>query len=166
MRRRGLTLFELILVIALILIVTSIIVPSVDALMEPYTVQAAVDKIRTQWTETRTRAMEDGIAYRFSIQEGTGNYRVESDDPAFDVPAKEGALPQDCVFTAPGTTQVSAAAPGQWQSIAVFLPDGTAREDASLSFGVAGMAPTTLRLRALTGSITTDDGSDGNGGAP
>jgi hypothetical protein len=37
----------------------------------------------------------------------------------------------------------------------VFLPDGTARQDVEIRLNASGGAPISIRLRALTGGITT-----------
>jgi hypothetical protein len=42
-----------------------------------------------------------------------------------------------------------------WVPVAVFLPDGTAAEDAMVSFQKGGSRPIIMRLRALTGVATT-----------
>ncbi len=45
-------------------------------------------------------------------------------------------------------------ASGNWTTGAVFLPNGTARDDVKITFQVRGVRPATLQLRALTGSVS------------
>jgi len=42
---------------------------------------------------------------------------------------------------------------GTWEDGIVYLPDGSARDDASVFFGKAGLAPLELRVRGLTGAV-------------
>jgi hypothetical protein len=45
-------------------------------------------------------------------------------------------------------------ASGQWTTGAVFLPNGTARDDVKITFQVRGVRPATLQLRGLTGTVS------------
>ena len=44
---------------------------------------------------------------------------------------------------------------GAWNTVAVFLPDGTAQQDVEIVFRMADCSPVSLRLRALTGGVTS-----------
>jgi len=169
-RRRGFTLMELVLVMALMVIAASLIAPVVDSMMNPNQVAASVDAVRSIWMEARGRAMEEGRPYRFSVQENSGKFKIEPDDqdePGAEAGAsKEGDLPSPCAFVESGEAIMGNAGGGgggEWKSIAIFLPDGTARDDAKVHFGRQGLPTATLKLRALTGTISQDSGADKEG---
>ena len=58
----------------------------------------------------------------------------------------EAALPE---ADSPG-----AADSGAWMPVVAFLPDGTARDDATVTLVARGCRPVILRIRGLTGVIT------------
>jgi prepilin-type N-terminal cleavage/methylation domain-containing protein len=78
----------------------------------------------------------------------------------------EGRLPHGVRFA----TKDTAVDPGSEESdggtytpVAVFLPDGSASDDAQVHFGSGGSAGVTLNLRKLTGTATTvHNKGDGN----
>ena len=166
-RRSGFTLFELMIVMCIIVIAVAIVVPVADSIINPNQVSSAIDAVRAQWASVRGRAMEEGRPYRFSVQDGTSHFRLEPDDAnAVGADAgivREGDLPDPCIFgqsdsdiAGGNPTGISSqtAPSGSWRAVAVFLPDGTARADASLVFGSPGLPTVTLNLRALTGSVS------------
>jgi hypothetical protein len=76
----------------------------------------------------------------------------------------EGELPEGVLFTTSDTAFAGiqdAPAPGpDWGvTIAVYLADGTARDDAKVYFGKAGQRVLGLRLRGLTGAVSAMDPS-------
>jgi len=169
MPRSGFTLLEMILVMMLIVIAASFAAPMMDSLLHPNQVGAAIDAVRTSFEQTRARAMEEGRPFRFSVVEGGDNYKIEPDDT--DVNPDEGftvtgKLPEPCLFVPNGTGIIdpgtTASQGGALKSVAVFLPDGTARDDVDLSFGRPGLARATLRLRAITGAVNLMSQPKGN----
>jgi Tfp pilus assembly protein FimT len=157
-------LLELMLVMFLLVIALGIVAPFADSLLNPNQVSASIDAVRSQWADTRRRAMEEGRPYRFSVQDGTTSFKIEPDDAdatgADAGTTTQGDIPDPCFFgTSPDAFQ-GAAGPqasssgGNWRAVVVFLPNGTARDDATLTFGRAGLPPATLKLRALTGAIS------------
>jgi hypothetical protein len=72
----------------------------------------------------------------------------------------DGQLPDQCLFVGSGSAGsildpgMTANKGGTPAPVAVFLPDGTAREDAQICFGRPGLLSVTLKLRALTGAVT------------
>jgi hypothetical protein len=126
--------------------------------------------IRTGWAEARSRAVAEGRPYRFGVQniDGCGVFQVAPDDPEFwegSAPANYGEgihydgkvvvgrLPRDILFGA----QPDGATVGSWSGLITFRVDGTAEEDAVISFGFEEAKPAlTLRLRGLTGTVTTE----------
>jgi prepilin-type N-terminal cleavage/methylation domain-containing protein len=176
--RRGYTLFEVLLVVALLVLMAAIVVPSLDAMYADYRLGAAVDGVRASWAQSRAHAMDEGRPYRFAIVPGKSNYRVGPDsadfwngstpnpaDPANPPLVLEDALPRGVSFTTAdaanqpqgGDTVLPAGSvdSSMWVSTAVFLPDGTARHNVEIVFQARGCKSIALRLRALMGVVTS-----------
>src|SRR5262245_48840117 len=182
--RQGFTLFELILVLTLIVILGAVSYPTLEAMYGGFKSTAAADAVRTCWAQARAKAMNDGIPYRFSVVPGKGNYRLAPDtgefwssngatpsatDPANPPLVLEMALPKGVRFNTPKAVQAgdtggdpadTVLAPGttdntSWTTVAVFLPDGTARTDAEVVLLTAGARPLVMRMRGLTGFVTS-----------
>jgi prepilin-type N-terminal cleavage/methylation domain-containing protein len=175
--RRAFTLFETVLVMALLVILAAIAYPSIEGMYGYYKLQAAADTVRGHWAEARTRAMEEGRAYRFAVIWGKGNFRVAPDGADFwsgnDAAAADSsgqpplmvsdALPKGIPFRRLDTPRGDGAAdtvlptdsvdPGQWSTVAIFLPDGTAREDVDVVLD-NGARVFVVKLRALTGGVS------------
>jgi Tfp pilus assembly protein FimT len=182
-RRRAVTLLELMLVAAIMLMFAALSYPTLAAMYADIRLQGASDAVRAAWSEAQAHAVDEGRAYRFAIVPGKGNYRVapdsdefwegsgnsattDSDNPPYIL---EGALPKGMVFpdqggNVPNVAEEDTALPegsvsiGQWVSHVTFLPDGTAQDDAEVFLQYPGTRPITLRLRALTGTTTVQRG--------
>jgi hypothetical protein len=180
--RQAYTLFELVLVLALIIVLTGIVYPSLDAMYGDYRVTQAADMIRAAWANARAQALDQGRAYRFAILPGMGNFRIAPDSAEFwggqgeafdpleatDLPyLVEETLPRGVRFATVATVQSGELAtggesfmppgtldPSAWTTTATFLPDGTARDDVEIVFQARRALPVVLRLRALTGVVT------------
>jgi prepilin-type N-terminal cleavage/methylation domain-containing protein len=175
--RRAFTLFEVVLVLAILVVLAALSYPSLESMYGGYRVQAAADALRSSWAEARTHAMEEGRAYRFSVVMGKGNYRLAPDTADFwsgnPAPAAgavnqplidNGALPKGIRFRradsprgeGDGDTVLPSDGidPSQWSSLAVFLPDGTAKDDVAVVLEMSGARPLVVRLRALTGGVS------------
>jgi len=72
-RRRGYTLFEMVLVTALVGVLTALVVPYFDSMHADKRLTAASDQVRACWAEARSRAVEEGRPYRFKVVPDTGN---------------------------------------------------------------------------------------------
>jgi Tfp pilus assembly protein FimT len=185
-QRPSYTLLEVTLVVALLAIVTALAYPSIDGMYGHHRLTAALDEVRAAWAAGRAHAIEEGQAYRFSVVLGKGNFRLAPDSPEYweggnPTPSGNGpqpvvvagALPRGVTFAngaggnaAPGganpDTVLASVSPGQYQTLAVFLPDGTARDDVEIRFNVRGAAPAVIRLRSMTGVVSVQRG----GGKP
>lgn len=184
-RRSAYTLFELVLTAAVIAISATLAMPSLDGMSGHHKLTAAVDSVRTAWALGRAHAIEEGRPYRFAVVSNGDRYRLAPDDPATwagnDAPAgdadhpafsQEESLPAGVHFAAGSDTSAppanaptnAPASSGAWTTVAVFLPDGTARSDAEIRFTVKGARPATVRLRALTGAVSVQ--TEGGEGKP
>jgi prepilin-type N-terminal cleavage/methylation domain-containing protein len=166
-RRRGFTLLEVMLVMAIILIMACVAYPTLSAMYGDVRVKAAADQVRGSWTEARTRAIEDGRGYRFSVQPSTGKFRIAPDAPEFwdgsngasgqstdNYPApliNEDELGSGITFNVPD----SLPSDGQWTTVAVFNPDGSCQNDVEISLKEDDdSAPIVIKVRAMTGAIS------------
>jgi len=179
--RRATTLFELILVLAIIIVVAALAVPSVGAMYGHYKLNASVDTVRSAWATARARAMDENRPYRFSVQPDGRAFRVAPDDDQYwsgqapaDDPNGQGiileqSLPAGVRFAVNGEeNSLGSNEPddysldekpvqgGNWSTTVVFNPDGTAHEDVRILFSVRGSKPTALQLRGMTGDVSVE----------
>ena len=184
MPRSGYTLMELALVLAVLVIVAALTFPLIEPMLSENNVTAARDMVRARWADARGRALEEGRPYRFAVTENTGKFRIAPDDDMYwsgsntavngadDKPLiLEGELPEGVLFTTSASAFHGGAAPGpgaEWGlAVAVFLPRGSARDDAQIFFGKAGQRVLGLQLRGLTGAVTDiEDAKESGGGQP
>ena len=75
--RKGLTLMEMLLVMALMVIVASLAAPAFRRPMENFRLRKAGDAIRIAFTRARIRAMKSGQTHLFRYQVGGNGYTVE-----------------------------------------------------------------------------------------
>ena len=172
--RHGFTLLEVLLVLAIIVMLTAMAYPSIEAMYADARLTAAADQIRARWADARTKAIEEGRPYRFAVQQD-GRFRIAPDAADFwnggggdaansdtndpDTPplVVEEALPKGVNFADGGITGSDNSGGGDggpWQTVVTFQPDGTASQDVEVIFQADGTRPLQLKLRALTGSVT------------
>jgi prepilin-type N-terminal cleavage/methylation domain-containing protein len=183
--RKAFTLFELVLVLALLVVMTALAYPSIDSMYGTYRVQAAVDMVRAAWAAARSRAIDEGQPYRFAIIPGEGKFRVAPDSgnywngsggPAAEADSgvrpyiQEDTLPKGVRFDMPeapadsGSASPEAGGSGAWNTVATFLPDGSAKEDVAIQFvGRGGGRALVLKLRGLTGVVRLESSKGGGG---
>jgi len=172
-RRPGFTLIEVLLVVVVIVALGAVAYPTFSAMYGDVRVKAAADEVRGAWTEARAHAIEDGRAYRFAIQPGTGKYRVAPDADGFwdgsgggqsDGEAapftQEGDLPNGILFDA-GTDLPES---GGWSTVVVFNPDGGCNADVEIALKEDDDdgGPIVVRARAMTGAVTVRKKSAGD----
>ena len=177
-RRSAYTLFEVVLVGAVLTILAAVSYPTLKNMYGYHKLNGAVDSVRAAWAEARSRAIDEGRPYRFSVEPNGSHYRVAPDEddywsggsgPANDPNGKalvlEKALPGGVRFAlgdeapaaddaAPDNGKEDCKASGNWSTGAVFLPNGTARDDVKITFQVRGVRPTAIQLRGLTGNVS------------
>jgi prepilin-type N-terminal cleavage/methylation domain-containing protein len=183
-RRRAFTLMEILLVMAVAVMLAAIGYPAIDSFYTGIKVEAATDAVRAGWAEAQSHAVSEGRPYRFAIVPGKGNYRYapdsadywsgggppaseDSDNPSIVV---EKSLPKGMIFNHGGqmsppsgseTSLPDDAVPiGEWVTLAVFLPDGTALDDADVTFRLDDSRPISLHLRSLTGVVSVQYGEE------
>jgi Tfp pilus assembly protein FimT len=166
--RPGLTLFELVLVLAILVIAGALAIPAIDSMQAGPRLTAAADQVRASLNDARTRALDEHQPYRFACKDGTGQFKVAPDTSEYwpdgaapgplagggqsQAAVTDGTLPDKVVFACDDTAHGGA---GGWQTVAVFLPDGTARDDGEVTIRTRGAAPTTVRVRSVTGMVET-----------
>jgi hypothetical protein len=166
------------LVMVIILIVGGLATQLIFEHMHSNTkVNAAADLVHARWIDCRTRAIEEGRPYRFAVIPNSGKFKIEPYQPTPQTgttfnndigPANGGngnngfvdetTLPTGVRFgtkDSPVNADVNEPDGGEYLTIAVFNPDGTAQDDVEINFGAKGTQPLTLRLRALTGAVVT-----------
>lgn len=170
-QRKAFTLFELILVCAVLALLAAMVWPNLDYFNADSRVVAAADMVRGQLAQARSHAVEEGRPYRFEIVDAT-HCRVVPDTGDAPAPgsvnagpaddnsdANEDTLPKNVTFDLSHSdtagsedNQNDTGTSGAGMRI-VYLPDGSAREDAEIRLTSPGARSATLKLRALTGTI-------------
>src|SRR5262245_26003542 len=82
-RRAGFTLFEVVLVMAVLVIAAALTYPSLKGMYGYFKVHGAVDSVRAAWAQARAHAIEEGRPYRFAVEPDGSHYRVAPDHNDF-----------------------------------------------------------------------------------
>ena len=82
-RRSGASLLEVVVVLAIMVIISALAIPSIQAMYGSYKLNGAVDSVRAAWADARSRAIDEGRPYRFSVEPNGTHYRVAPDDPDY-----------------------------------------------------------------------------------
>ncbi|MDY3561673.1 prepilin-type N-terminal cleavage/methylation domain-containing protein [Gemmata sp. JC673] len=160
--RRGYTLFELVVVLALLLLLAAVVLPGIGVFEGDTRQRAGADAVRAELAQARARARDESKPYRVAISEDGRRLRREADGPDFGSAAGEpGSGSAACVdleferVTAEVQTLDGGAASGEsgWITVATVLPDGSCREDGALVvFKDGNKTPLYVQVRGLTGS--------------
>jgi len=157
-KRRGYTVMEFMLVLAILVITTGMAIPMMDNLLASDKQKAAQDMLKSRLAEMRTRACEEGRAYRFSFTQNSDSFRIEPVDPAagggVDVQT-EDRLPKDITFKNCIAISTGGEAEAVPTTEMIILPDGTCPQDYEISFGLPEGQPSGIRVRGVTGAMTT-----------
>jgi prepilin-type N-terminal cleavage/methylation domain-containing protein len=81
--RSGMSLLELLLVLALLVVIAAIAAPSLERPMEAEKLRRCAQLVQSEWGKARIRAMQSGQTIVFQYQTDSGRYRVQpwySDD--------------------------------------------------------------------------------------
>jgi Tfp pilus assembly protein FimT len=177
-KRQAYTLFEMVLVCALLALAAAIALPSFEYFYADARVTAGADMVKARLAEAQARAVDEGRPYRFEVLDANRCRVVPDSGDAPPAPAGNGGAEGDAgqaVLGAEDTLPAkvsfdrsrAAGIDGGDQSAGpglriVFLPDGSAREDAEICLCSPGARSVTLRLRALTAAVTTVRAAEGN----
>lgn len=179
--RRGLTLFEVLLVLVLLVVVGSLAMPLFEGGFASVRLRRATDQVLASWSETRARAIETGQIQQFRFQPESGNYRSEPWFPEETLPAIEEPtalvtdtapiediiLPEQVVFAegdvqvfeptvGPQVTPMAQGGSGLWSSPILFFPDGSSSA-ASVLLRNEKQVFQRATLRALTGTARSSE---------
>jgi hypothetical protein len=166
-RRSGYTLMELLAVIAILIALGGILVPTLSGLGGDTKVKAGADAVCARLAEARAAAIEQGRAYRVAVSEDGTRLRVAPDElefAGFEPAEVEGAgpviveddlpTPVTAVPVLDEGAQVVVDEAG-WIRVVTFLPDGTCREaTAAVEVKEPGVHSMLVRVRGLTGATT------------
>jgi prepilin-type N-terminal cleavage/methylation domain-containing protein len=83
-------------------------------------------------------SLPKGVRFSLGSDSAQGAAGDEEDDPVGDLNGRKSA----------------ATSPDAYSTAAVFLPDGTARDDVLILFEVRGTRPVSIHLRGMTGAVT------------
>jgi prepilin-type N-terminal cleavage/methylation domain-containing protein len=185
-KRPGFTLMEIAIVMAIIVILMVLTVPSIGLIYGDQGSVDASDSIRAKWAKARSQAIHDGVPYSFGVAWGQSSWRVAPDGSEFwgnsagTTPGGTyieivGNLPHDIRFIqadAPPldpkrepSPDAGTVEPGQFVQLVTFYPDGTVQcfmPDGSsadiLLIALEGRSGRRLilSLRAMTGVANTE----------
>jgi prepilin-type N-terminal cleavage/methylation domain-containing protein len=128
--RRGYTLMEVLLTLAIVTFVAAMAWPTLARPMAERRLRAAAEGIRTEWSHARVEAMRSGRAQAFRYEMGGGHYSVAPESVADPAASATGAglttevTPNDAQSTdgAPATTEVGTLPEG----LTFLAPEATA----------------------------------------
>jgi prepilin-type N-terminal cleavage/methylation domain-containing protein len=174
--RRGYTLFELIVVLAVLVVLVTITIPALRSFRGDSRQRAAADAIRGEVALARARAKEEGRPYRIAVSDDGKRIRRAPDDDGFaqaaasDCPDGSAAVdyPFDGVTASVVPEEDSApASDGNWTTLATVMPDGTCREVTTLvAIKEEDGTALHLRIRGVTAACRVVPGPAGaKGGA-
>ena len=175
-RRRGLTLIEVCLVLALLVVIGAVATPVLDGTFSRGALRSASDVLRGSWARARLTAMESGQTCVFRAEPNGGRFQLialsalggphsemippdfgGSDNVADMLRRGENRLPEGVRFAAcdvSASSRITAtlgdSVGGVWSAPILFHPDGTTSDATVL---LANEASNTIRvtLRGLTG---------------
>ena len=163
--RQGFTLFELVVVLALLIILAATLAPSMSGLYGNSRQKAAADTVRARLADARAKAIETGTPYVVYLSQDGGKVRVAPEGaeyasmPPDDPPAYHSKVTED-TFEGEATAAVvnpDGSRPdgsGGWVPVATFLPEGPCREAANVTIAVRerDFVPIRIQVRGVTGN--------------
>lgn len=181
--RRGFTLIEVLLVLALAVAVTAVALPALGRPWASQRLRSAADLIRAEWTRARFKAISTGQTVVFRYTPEGNRYLTEvcatddfsawagefgalgQEDYGFRARCEERVLPQGVTFVGAevqadtrteATDAQLAPSSAEWSDAICFYADGTA-STARLVLTNEYSDWVEVTLRGLTGVITTGD---------
>lgn len=184
--RRGMTLVEILLVLVLLVVVSSLAVPLFDGGFATVRLRRGADQVLAAWSDARVQAIQTGQTHEFLFQPETSLFRVQLwqvrpdsvADPTLVAPVAndstqsvwtpyEAELPEEIMFAkgdaialdaANGRTVETLNQSGEstWSAPILFFPDGST-SSASLLLKNERRLFQRVTLRALTGVARVSD---------
>jgi len=171
--RSGVTLMELLLVMAIVIVVAGIAFVNFDSAYDEVKLNSAADTVRRSWAQARAEAIDAQVAYRFAVMPNTSRFRIAPDLPEYwnqsiseatessetgqPLQIIEDQLPENIVFDFGGAGSSDPnAAGGDWVPVLAFLPDGRASDDTDVTLRLKNSRPVRVRIRALTGTVKVE----------
>ena len=182
-RRGGLTLVEICLVLALLIVIGSIAIPLMSGTVDRRALSSGADIVRATWAKARMAAMQSGETYVVRLEPKGSRFQIMALDklalpesqetPSEDPDAEHAAadmlrlprnrLPDGVIFgqaDVSNSNQLAAtmgsATEGPWSTPILFRPDGTT-SDASVVLIIESGQTTRVTLRGLTGSSSAGE---------
>jgi prepilin-type N-terminal cleavage/methylation domain-containing protein len=180
---RGLTLIEILLVLALLVIISAIAIPTLLGSFSRASLYSGGDLLRGAWAKARLAAMQSGQTHAFRYELNGSRFQIasigalglpennelapvdpeETPDQSGRVRLAENKLPSGIVFLGgdiSSSNQILAMQPdvgqGPWSPPIMFYPDGTT-SDASLLLSNDRQVTVRVTLRGLTGVASIVD---------
>jgi prepilin-type N-terminal cleavage/methylation domain-containing protein len=176
--RRGFTLLEIIVVLAVLLILGAVIVPAMSSYHGNAHQKAAADGIRARLADARAKAMQDGTWYRLAVHEDKTRIRLAPDGPDFasitasEVQGFDSKVTED-KFEDGVTAELILDSDDQvhndsgWLTIATVGPEGICKEDGvMIAVKESTFAPIQIRVRGVIGNAKLVKPARQNGGEP
>jgi len=167
-RRAGYTILELMVVLALLIILGAVIIPSFAGFYGNTKQRAAADTVRQRLAEARAKAMERGMPFRVAVHADMTRIRVAPDgddfashaapdEPAFDSLVTEDRLDEATVQLLLEPDDDRPPDAGGWITVATMRADATSKESrpATVSVRQRDFAPIQIVVRGLTGHART-----------
>jgi Tfp pilus assembly protein FimT len=103
--RRGITLLELMLVLALLVMIGAMSYPALQVPFQMQTLRKGGEVVRVEWSKARIRAMKSGQIQMFTFQPETGSYSIQ---PYF---TEQDVLEADALHSGAGAMGAATATP-------------------------------------------------------
>jgi prepilin-type N-terminal cleavage/methylation domain-containing protein len=165
--RRGFTLMEVLLVLALMAVIAAMAWPALRNPFARHRLHAAADQVRSEWFQARVEAMRSGHVYAFRYQVGGDRFHTSSEEAPS--PSDDKTLPDGVKFLADEARNddLSALPPDiepeslddladGWSDPIFFYPDGTTSDVRLVLAGDQGRAVCVM-LRGITGTASVAD---------
>ena len=166
-RRPGFTLIEMVVVVAVLVIIGGVILPTLAGMTGNTKVKASADSVKARLLEARLAAMEQGRPYVFSISPDGTQVRVAPDETVDAPQAPDGGTVPDIRITETLPDDITVAKQNNasndmnsqtadgFTPVATFQPDGTCKEDSpDIEVQEGKVAGVVIRVRGLTGAVT------------
>lgn len=168
--QRGFTLLELLVVLAVLVLLVGIAWPAVGRYAGEFRIREAANDDRARLFELRSDAINAGESIEFRIEPDGHRYAIVNPtrksatitersesliyriDESAATPLTTEQIPAEWITEGGNANELSSVV---WATIAVFQPDGSAKDDASFFIVDSVGRRMRLSIRGLTGSVET-----------